>query len=60
MSKGKTLVSGIRASNERKVNDLRTYEAPPEVQVFDCNHNLIRTEAPTLWEDVPKFNGRRK
>lgn len=60
MSKGKTLVSGIRGTYENKVNSLRTFEAPAEVQVFDANHNLLRTEAPTLWENVPKFNGRRK
>jgi hypothetical protein len=60
MSKGKTLVSGLLTNNERKVNGLRTFETPTPVQVFDSNHNLIRTEQPTLWENVPKFNGKRK
>jgi hypothetical protein len=69
MPKNKTLIGGLKGGNELKCDDLRDYEAPPEVQVFKATpdwlhvHSLgecIKTEPPTIIDCKPNFNGRKK
>jgi hypothetical protein len=53
-----TLVDCIRNKNEKEVNDLRVYEPPSEVRVYDQNHNLIRIEQPPVPSKL-NFVGRK-
>jgi hypothetical protein len=64
----KTLVSGTKRKSERNVNDLRTFEEPPEVKVFKATPDwlkkinldeFLRPEQPTIYIE-PSFNNRTK
>ena len=55
----RNLISGLRTRAEREVNDLRVYEDPPLVKVYDLQGNFLRTEEPTIYVS-PSFNGRKK
>lgn len=64
-----TLISSIRNHAERVVTDLRDWEAPPEVKVYDLQGNLKRIEPPptpdvlraSIKESIgEQINGRKR
>ena len=56
----RNLISGLRTHAEREVNDLRTYEDPPPVKVYNLKGELLRIEEPIPYHVETNFNGGKK
>ena len=52
-------IDSVRRRSEITVNELRSYEDPPPVKVYDLNGNFLRFEPPTVYIN-PTFNNRKR
>lgn len=52
MPRNHTLIGSIRNRVENNCGNLRDYEPPPEVKVYDLQGNLKRIEAPPTPDDL--------
>jgi hypothetical protein len=59
MNNNHKLIDGVRSRPEIAVNELRSYEDPPPVKVFNLKGELIRIDPPTVFVN-PSFNNRKR